>query len=91
MVRELVNVYKANLFQKDKVCLTHALVLVHYNLSYGTTYVHRETFCVGMFSMPPNNGIHSVHSKTEFIDSTSEQYAMLVKVGITVTYLKLCM
>ena len=64
MVRELVNVYKVNLFQKDKVRLTHALVTVHYNLSYRTTYVHRRTFCVGRFSMPPNiaiqliNGIH---------------------------------
>ena len=44
MVRELVNVYKVNLFQKDEVRLTHALVTVHYNLSYRTTYVHRQTF-----------------------------------------------
>ena len=55
MVRELVNVYKVDLFQKDKVRLTHALVTVHYNLSYRTIYVHRQTFCVGMFSIPPNN------------------------------------
>ena len=33
VVRELVNVYKVNLFQKDKVRLTDALVIVHYNLS----------------------------------------------------------
>ena len=70
VVRELVNVYKVDVFQKDKVRLTCALVTVHYNLSYRTIYVHRQTFCVGMFSIPPNNGIHSVHSKTEFIDST---------------------
>ena len=70
VVRELVNVYGVNPFQKDKVRLTHALVTVHYNLSYRTTYVHRQTFCVGVFSIPPNNGIHLVHSKTEFIDST---------------------
>ena len=72
MVRELVNRYKVNLLQKDKVCvaLSHALVTVHYNLSYRTTYVHRQPFCVGMFSIPPNNGIYLVHSKTEFIDST---------------------
>ena len=46
VVRELVNVYKVNLFQKDKVRLTHALVTVHYNLSYRTTYVyvHQPTF-----------------------------------------------
>ena len=31
VVRELVNVYKVDLFQKDKVRLTHALVTVHYN------------------------------------------------------------
>ena len=30
MVRELVKVYRVNLFQKDKVRLTHALVTVHY-------------------------------------------------------------
>ena len=65
VVRVLVNVYKVNLFQKDKVRLTHVLVTVHYNLSYRTTYVHRQTFCVGMFSIPPNNGIH-----LEFMDST---------------------
>ena len=41
VVRELVNRYKVNLFQKDKVRLAHALVTVHYNMSYGTTYVHR--------------------------------------------------
>ena len=52
MVRELVNVYKVDLFQKDKVSLTHALVTVHYNLSCRTTYVHRQAFCVGMFSIP---------------------------------------
>ena len=52
VVRELVNVYKVNVFQKDKVSLTHALVTVHYNLSYRTTYVHRQTFCAGMFSIP---------------------------------------
>ena len=46
VVRELVNVYKVNLFQEDKVCLAHALVTVHYNLSYRTTYVHRQTFSV---------------------------------------------
>ena len=68
MVTELVNVYKVNLFQKDKVRLTH--VTVHYNLSYRTTYVHRQTFCVDVFSILPNNGIHLVHSETEFIDST---------------------
>ena len=45
MVRELVNVYKVDLFQKSKVRLTHALVTVHYNLSYKTTYAHRQTFC----------------------------------------------
>ena len=45
VVRELVKVYKVNLFQKDKVRLTHALVTVHYSLSYRTTYVHRQTFC----------------------------------------------
>ena len=38
VVRELVNVYKTDLFQKNKVRLTHALVTVHYNLSYRTTY-----------------------------------------------------
>ena len=54
VVRELVNVYKVNLFQKDKVRLSHALVTVHYNLSYRTTFVHRENFCVGRFSMLPN-------------------------------------
>ena len=70
VVRELVNVYKVNLFQKNKVRLSHALVTVHYNLSYRTTYVHRQTFCVGIFSIPPNNGIHLMHTKTEFIDST---------------------
>ena len=70
VVRELVNVYKVDVFQKNKVRLTHALVTVHYNLSYRTTYVHRQTFCVGMFSIPPNNGIHLVHSKTDFMDST---------------------
>ena len=70
MVRELVNVYKVNLFQKDKVRLTHALVTVHYSLSYRTTYVHRQTFCGGMFSIPPNNGFHLMHTKTDFIDST---------------------
>ena len=43
VVRDLVNVYKVNLFQKDKVRLTHALVTVHYNLSYRTTYVHAHT------------------------------------------------
>ena len=32
VVRELVNVYRVNLFQKDKVRLTHALVTVHYNV-----------------------------------------------------------
>ena len=70
LVRELVNVYKVNLFQKDKVRLTHALVTVNYIVSYSTTYVHRQTFCVGMFSIPPNNGIHLMHTKTELIDST---------------------
>ena len=70
VVRELVNVYKVDVFQKNKVRLTHALVTVHYNVSYRTTYVHRQTFCVGMFSIPPNNRIHLVHSKTDFIDST---------------------
>ena len=71
VVRELVNVYKVNLFQKDEVRLTHALVTVHYNLSYRTTFVHMQTnLFVGMFSAPPNNGIHLVHSKTEFIEST---------------------
>ena len=40
------------------VRLTHALVTVHYNLSYRTTYIHRQTFWVGMFSIPPKNGIH---------------------------------
>ena len=70
VVRELVNVYKVNLFHKNKVRLTHALVTVHYNLSYRTTYVHRQTFCVGIFSISPNNGIHLVHSKTEFMGST---------------------
>ena len=70
MVRELVNVYKVDLFRKNKVRLTHAPVTVHYNVSYRTTYVHRQTFCVGTFSILPNNGIHLVHSKTEFIDST---------------------
>ena len=63
VVRELVNVYRVDLFQKDKVRLTHALVTVHYNLSYRTTYVHRQIFCVRVFSIPPNNGIHLVHSK----------------------------
>ena len=63
MVRELVNMYKVDLFQKSKVRLTHALVTVHYNLSYRTTYVHRQTFCGGMLFIPPNNGIHLVHSK----------------------------
>ena len=29
VVRELVNVYKADLFQKDEVRLTHALVTMH--------------------------------------------------------------
>ena len=43
MVRELVNKYKVNLFQKDKVRLTHALVTVHYNVSYRTTYVYTYT------------------------------------------------
>ena len=43
MVRELVNVYKVNLFQKNKVRLTHALVTVHYNLSYRTTYIRTYT------------------------------------------------
>ena len=89
MVRELVKVYRVNLFQKDKVRLTHALVTA--SALHRTTYVHRQTFCVGVLFIPPNNGIHLVHSKTEFIDSTKEQYMMLVKVGITVTYLKLCM
>ena len=70
MVRELVNVYKVDLFQKDKVRLSHTLVTVPYNLSYRTTFAHRQTFCVGMFSILPNNGIHLVQSKTEFIDST---------------------
>ena len=64
VVRELVNVYKVNLFQKDKVRLTRVLVTVHYNLSYRTTYAHRQA------SAKPNNGIHLMHSKTEFIDST---------------------
>ena len=68
VVRELVNTYKVDLFQKDKVCL--ALIIVHYNLSYRATYVQRQTFCVWMFSIVPNNGIHLVPSKTEFIDST---------------------
>ena len=45
MVRELVNVYKVDVFQKNKVRLTHALVTVNYNLSYKTTYVHRQTTC----------------------------------------------
>ena len=45
VVRELVNVYKVDLFQKDKVRLTHALVTVHYYLSYRTTYVHGQTTC----------------------------------------------
>ena len=58
VVRELVDVYKVDMFQKNKVRLTHALVTVRYNLSYRTTYIHRQTFCVGMFSIPPNNGIH---------------------------------
>ena len=31
VVRELVNMYKADVFQKNKVHLTHALVTVHYN------------------------------------------------------------
>ena len=57
VVRELVNVYKVNVFRKNKVRLTHALVTVHYNLSYRTTCVHRQTFCVGMFPIPPNIGI----------------------------------
>ena len=35
-----------------------------------TTYVHRQTFCVGVLFIPQNNGIHLVPSKTEFIDST---------------------
>ena len=52
VLRELVNVYKADVFQKNKVSLTHAIVTVHYNLSCRTTYVHRQTFCVGMFSIP---------------------------------------
>ena len=43
VVRELVNVYKVDLFQKDKVRLTHALVTVHYNLSYRTTYIRTQT------------------------------------------------
>ena len=63
MVRELVKVYRVNLFQKDKVRLTHSAL-------HRTTYVHRQTFCVGVLFIPPNNGIHLVHSKTEFIDST---------------------
>ena len=70
VVRELVDVYKVDMFQKNKVRLTHTLVTVHYNLSYRTTYIHRQTFCVGMFSIPPNNGIHLMHTKTEFIDSS---------------------
>ena len=70
VVRELVDVYKVDMFQKNKVRLTHALVTVHYNLTYRTTYVHRQTFCVGMFSIPTNNGIHLMHTKTELIDST---------------------
>ena len=70
VVRELVNKHKVNLFQKDKVHPTHALVTVHYNLPYRTTYLHRQNFCVGMFTIPPNDGIHLGHSKTEFIDST---------------------
>ena len=49
---------QGGLFQKDKVRLTHALVTVHYNLSYRTTCVHRQTFCGGMFSIPSNNGNH---------------------------------
>ena len=65
-----MNVYKAELFQKDKVRLSHALVTVHYNLSYRTTYVHRQTFGVGMFSILPNDGIHLMHSKTDYIDSS---------------------
>ena len=32
MVRELVNVYKADLFQKNKVHLTHALVTMHMHI-----------------------------------------------------------
>ena len=43
VVRELVNVYKVDMFQKNKVSLTHALVTVHYNLSYRTTYVRTQT------------------------------------------------
>ena len=31
VVRELVNVYKADVFQKNKVRVSHALVTVHYN------------------------------------------------------------
>ena len=74
MVRELVNVYKADVFQKSKVHVSHALVTVHYNLSYRTTYVHRQTFCAGMYSIPPNNVIDSMHSKTEFIACESRDH-----------------
>ena len=66
LVRELVNVYKANVFQKDKVRLTHALVTVHYNLSYRTTYVHMQTNLLFWYVLhTTNNGIHLVHSKTD--------------------------
>ena len=71
MVRELVNVYKVDLFQKDKVRLTRALVTVHYNLSFRTTYVHRQIVCVGMFSIPTNNSpyknVHGIHEIMESI------------------------
>ena len=66
VVRELVNVYKVNLFQKDKVRLTHALVTVHYNLSY-SAYAHRQAFCVGMFSIPPNISINLSIRRTAFL------------------------